>query len=128
MAPKTKAAEPLASSQQEDVSMMDASEAGSEPVTGGKEKGDPHNPSTAIQNEQRISVVSVWTLREQIWRWDSYWHVTKLSGSTATAASYQFQDEDHTLGNALRYIIMKKYACPSIISFHTSIVLQALYT
>ena len=34
----------------------------------------------------------------------------KLQGSTATAASYEFKNEDHTLGNALRHIIMKKYA------------------
>jgi DNA-directed RNA polymerase I and III subunit RPAC2 len=31
-----------------------------------------------------------------------------LQGSTDTAASFQFDEEDHTLGNALRYIIMKK--------------------
>ncbi|KAF1828464.1 RBP11-like subunits of RNA polymerase [Decorospora gaudefroyi] len=30
-----------------------------------------------------------------------------LSGSTDTAASFQFDGEDHTLGNALRYIIHK---------------------
>ncbi|OAL51361.1 RBP11-like subunits of RNA polymerase [Pyrenochaeta sp. DS3sAY3a] len=30
-----------------------------------------------------------------------------LSGATETAASFQFDGEDHTLGNALRYIIMK---------------------
>jgi len=30
-----------------------------------------------------------------------------LPGSTETAASFQFDEEDHTLGNALRYIIMK---------------------
>ncbi|KAF2679623.1 RBP11-like subunits of RNA polymerase [Lentithecium fluviatile CBS 122367] len=33
--------------------------------------------------------------------------VTRLSGSTDTAASFQIEKEDHTLGNALRYIIMK---------------------
>lgn len=33
--------------------------------------------------------------------------VRVLSGSTETAASFQFDGEDHTLGNALRYIIMK---------------------
>jgi DNA-directed RNA polymerase I and III subunit RPAC2 len=33
-----------------------------------------------------------------------------LPGSTDTAASFEFIDEGHTLGNALRYIIMKKYA------------------
>ncbi|ORY69931.1 DNA-directed RNA polymerase [Pseudomassariella vexata] len=30
-----------------------------------------------------------------------------LPGSTTTAASYEFLEEGHTLGNALRYIIMK---------------------
>ncbi|KAI0128797.1 DNA-directed RNA polymerase [Xylariales sp. AK1849] len=30
-----------------------------------------------------------------------------LPGSSATAASFEFLDEGHTLGNALRYIIMK---------------------
>jgi DNA-directed RNA polymerases I and III subunit RPAC2 len=29
-----------------------------------------------------------------------------------TAVTFQIQDESHTLGNALRYIIMKKYALP----------------
>jgi DNA-directed RNA polymerase I and III subunit RPAC2 len=33
----------------------------------------------------------------------------QLPGSTKNAASFQFDGEDHTLGNALRYIIMKKY-------------------
>ncbi|GAB7343806.1 hypothetical protein MBLNU457_1777t1 [Dothideomycetes sp. NU457] len=30
-----------------------------------------------------------------------------LPGSTDTAASFEFEREDHTLGNALRWIIMK---------------------
>lgn len=30
-----------------------------------------------------------------------------LAGATETAASFQFDNEDHTLGNALRYMIMK---------------------
>jgi len=34
--------------------------------------------------------------------------VPQLPGSTDTAASYAFEKEDHTLGNALRYMIMKK--------------------
>ncbi|CEJ89268.1 Putative DNA-directed RNA polymerases I and III subunit RPAC2 [[Torrubiella] hemipterigena] len=33
--------------------------------------------------------------------------VRVLPGSTDTAASFEFIDEGHTLGNALRYIIMK---------------------
>ncbi|KAL2001157.1 hypothetical protein VTN02DRAFT_2181 [Thermoascus thermophilus] len=36
--------------------------------------------------------------------------ITVLPGATETAASFQFQDEGHTLGNALRYIIMKNPA------------------
>ncbi|GKT46638.1 DNA-directed RNA polymerases I and III subunit RPAC2 [Colletotrichum spaethianum] len=35
-----------------------------------------------------------------------------LPGSTDTAASFEFIDEGHTLGNALRYIIMKKCVTP----------------
>jgi len=30
-----------------------------------------------------------------------------LPGATEEAASFEFENEDHTLGNALRYIIMK---------------------
>ncbi|EFE41378.1 hypothetical protein TRV_03890 [Trichophyton verrucosum HKI 0517] len=33
--------------------------------------------------------------------------ITILPGAVETAASFQFEDEDHTLGNALRYVIMK---------------------
>src|SRR5271155_2333610 len=37
--------------------------------------------------------------------------IFKLPGHTEdlTAVTFQIIDEDHTLGNALRYIIMKKY-------------------
>jgi hypothetical protein len=40
----------------------------------------------------------------------------KLPGHTEdlTAVTFQILDEDHTLGNALRYIIMKKYIVPYI--------------
>ncbi|KAL9102906.1 MAG: hypothetical protein Q9163_001998 [Psora crenata] len=34
-------------------------------------------------------------------------HALKLPGATDTAASFEFENEDHTLGNALRYTIMK---------------------
>ena len=35
-------------------------------------------------------------------------HVQQLAGATDTAASFELEGEGHTLGNALRYIIMKK--------------------
>jgi DNA-directed RNA polymerase I and III subunit RPAC2 len=35
-------------------------------------------------------------------------NTVQLAGATESAASFQFDGEDHTLGNALRYIIMKK--------------------
>jgi len=38
---------------------------------------------------------------------DSDFNIRVLAGSTSTAASYEFRGEDHTLGNALRHIIMK---------------------
>lgn len=34
--------------------------------------------------------------------------IMQLPGASDTAASFEFEGEDHTLGNALRYIIMKK--------------------
>ncbi|KAI5294228.1 RNA polymerase subunit AC19 [Ascosphaera acerosa] len=33
--------------------------------------------------------------------------ITVLPGASETAASFQFEGEDHTLGNSLRYVIMK---------------------
>ena len=40
---------------------------------------------------------------------DIFANLMQLSGATETAASFQIDGEDHTLGNALRYIIHKKY-------------------
>ncbi|KAF2811411.1 RBP11-like subunits of RNA polymerase [Mytilinidion resinicola] len=50
------------------------------------EEGAVESPAPEEAEEQRIRV---------------------LSGSTEEAASFEFENEDHTLGNALRYIIMK---------------------
>ncbi|OXV08205.1 hypothetical protein Egran_04035 [Elaphomyces granulatus] len=36
--------------------------------------------------------------------------ITVLPGATETAASFQFDNEGHTLGNALRYVIMRNPA------------------
>lgn len=33
----------------------------------------------------------------------------QLPGASLTACSFQIEKEDHTLGNALRFFIMKKY-------------------
>jgi DNA-directed RNA polymerase I and III subunit RPAC2 len=40
------------------------------------------------------------------------WVITleQLPGATETAVSFQIENEDHTLGNALRYFINKKSA------------------
>lgn len=35
--------------------------------------------------------------------------LSQLPGSTETAASFQFDNEGHTFGNALRFAIMKKW-------------------
>lgn len=42
----------------------------------------------------------------------------QLPGSTPTAASFEFRDEGHTLGNALRYIIMKKWVASLLTNDH----------
>jgi len=79
MPPKTKPAE--AAVPADDVSMND------EPVGDSPSSNDdPHNPARMAFGEQRIRI---------------------LPGSSDTAASFEFKGEDHTLGNALRYIIMK---------------------
>ncbi|KAK6584573.1 hypothetical protein PZA11_002797 [Diplocarpon coronariae] len=79
MPPKKKATT-TAVSNDEDVSMSDALAV---------EEGSPA-PATAKEepwvDEQRIRI---------------------LPGSSDTAASFEFKKEDHTLGNSLRYIIMK---------------------
>ncbi|EEH16795.2 hypothetical protein PABG_06882 [Paracoccidioides brasiliensis Pb03] len=41
-----------------------------------------------------------------------------LPGATETAVSFQFDREDHTLGNALRYVIMKN---PKFLTYSTTI-------
>ncbi|SLM39030.1 dna-directed rna polymerase i and iii 14 kda polypeptide [Lasallia pustulata] len=65
-------------SQSQDTAMPDASATGD---------GDgPSQESIIDVGEQRIRV---------------------LPGASDTAASFEFEGEDHTLGNALRYMIMK---------------------
>ena len=89
----------------DDLAMSDAPAASSL-----HEEEDP-NPTNLAFNEQRIRIVRVPPLGPA----NSPLHATltlylQLPGSSDTAASFEFKKEDHTLGNALRYIIMKKYA------------------
>merc|ERR1711939_862685 len=85
MAPKKKAAAAAAAPEpapvEDDVSMGDAPAAAEE---GAAQEDDT---VSVFDGEQRIRI---------------------LPGSSDTAASFEFKKEDHTLGNALRYIIMKK--------------------
>ncbi|KAG4416439.1 hypothetical protein IFR04_010417 [Cadophora malorum] len=84
MAPKKKAAAAAAAPEpapvEDDVSMGDAPAAAEE---------------GAAQEEDTVSV------------FDEEQRIRILPGSSDTAASFEFKKEDHTLGNALRYIIMK---------------------
>ncbi|KAE8359300.1 DNA-directed RNA polymerase [Aspergillus caelatus] len=66
-------------SQDQDQSMMDA--------------------TAAAPQEQEQQVEQEEVLEEK--------RITVLPGATETAASFQFEGEGHTLGNALRYAIMK---------------------
>ncbi|KAI9646705.1 RNA polymerase subunit AC19 [Ciborinia camelliae] len=90
MAPRKKEVEASASACAEDVSMEEVpAESEGEVLM----RDDPHNPAAMMFQEQRLRI---------------------LPGSTDTAASFEFKKEDHTLGNALRYIIMKKYVGPDV--------------
>merc|ERR1712098_556965 len=80
MAPKKKAAAAAPAPVEDDVSMGDAPAAAEE---------------GAAQEEDTVSV------------FDEEQRIRILPGSSDTAASFEFKKEDHTLGNALRYIIMK---------------------
>ena len=94
MPSRAKKAAEASQTSQEDVSMTDAPQGISEDFFAGLE-------------EQRIRVVrflqSLGYIGPTLMR--SYY---QLPGSTERAASFEFLNEDHTLGNALRYIIMKK--------------------
>jgi hypothetical protein len=61
--------------------------------------------------EMRLRVVSRFIFAEIVCYTSKtllYSDCLKLPGSTDTAASFEFAKEDHTLGNALRWVIMKK--------------------
>ncbi|KAM3081032.1 RNA polymerase subunit AC19 [Clarireedia jacksonii] len=85
MAPRKKATEAAAPAPEEDVTMNEAP-VEEEQIGDILIREDPHNPTALTFQEQRIRM---------------------LPGSTENAASFEFKQEDHTLGNALRYIIMK---------------------
>lgn len=42
-------------------------------------------------------------------QYTNFYPSTQLPGSSETSASFQFEGEGHTMGNALRYAIMKKW-------------------
>ncbi len=66
----------------------------------------PQDPIITVDTN-RIRVVGIYTLRCK-WNNLTDTSVKKLPGASDTAASFEFAEEDHTLGNALRYMIMKK--------------------
>ncbi|KAF3022380.1 RNA polymerase subunit AC19 [Neopestalotiopsis sp. 37M] len=88
MAPRAKKAEVS-----EDTSMEDAPPSAQQAQeTGDEMQEDPFEEEDGKAEEEEEEVVQ---------------RVRILPGSSATAASFEFLEEGHTLGNALRYIIMK---------------------
>lgn len=61
---------------------------------------------TPRRQRNRLRVVRAKLLRSDVL--GTILILLQLPGSTDTAASFEFEQEDHTLGNALRWIIMKK--------------------
>lgn len=88
MAPRAKKAEVS-----EDTSMEDAPPSAQQAQeTGDEMQEDPFEEEDGKAEEEEEEVIQ---------------RVRILPGSSATAASFEFLEEGHTLGNALRYIIMK---------------------
>lgn len=84
---------------QEDTAMEDAPSPAQKPTTAESQDGgaEPMQEDSAGEGD----VVEEEPDEEELPK------VRILPGSTPTAASFEFTKEGHTLGNALRYIIMK---------------------
>ncbi|KAI0115917.1 DNA-directed RNA polymerase [Nemania sp. FL0031] len=81
----------------EDADMQDATPPSAQQPLGSQEGADP------MEEDEEENDYAEEEETEEPQR------VRILPGSTSTAASFEFLKEGHTLGNALRYIIMKKY-------------------
>ncbi|KAI0486812.1 DNA-directed RNA polymerase [Xylaria cf. heliscus] len=79
----------------EDADMEDAAPQSAQQPVDSEEGGDP------MQEDEEDNDLGEEEESEEPQR------VRILPGSTSTAASFEFLKEGHTLGNALRYIIMK---------------------
>ncbi|KAI1180442.1 DNA-directed RNA polymerase [Nemania sp. FL0916] len=77
----------------EDAEMEDAAPTSAQPPTDTQDGGD------AMEADGEYPELGEEEEEEQ--------RVRLLPGSTSTAASFEFLEEGHTLGNALRFIIMK---------------------
>ena len=82
------------------------------------ESPEETDPTLLAFEEQRVRIVREVSYILPVWQ--SSLTDFQLPGSTDTAASFEFKKEDHTLGNALRYIIMKKYDLLSTPVFTTN--------
>ena len=100
-------------SQDQDQSMMDAA-----PQDQEQQFQQPEVEADELEMEEkrivivRPSQVPVFIYLKRMHCWLGF---TQLPGATETAASFQFEGEGHTLGNALRFSIMKK--CVFFLSF-----------
>jgi hypothetical protein len=58
----------------------------------------------------KITIVSVFTAWDMFYDADEYMRF-KVKGADPdlSKATYRIEDEDHTLGNALRWMLMKKF-------------------
>lgn len=68
--------------------------------------------ATPMEIDQAETTVNTTTTQEQKQDQEEIYDINKIkllpgSSKDGTSASFQIIDEDHTLGNALRYIIMK---------------------
>ncbi|KAJ5570270.1 uncharacterized protein N7459_009700 [Penicillium hispanicum] len=93
----------------QDQSMIDAEQPQGQEQLEQQEQEEEQDPF--MLDEKRIVVVRNSYLKAFRLSQDTIITEFELPGSTETAASFQFESEGHTMGNALRFAIMKKLFC-----------------
>ncbi|CAK7268831.1 RNA polymerase subunit AC19 [Sporothrix epigloea] len=99
MASRSRRKQPVAEPVPEDAEMADAPATAEDEA---EENGEAEEANDVPIDEEEGSAVD-----EEEDEEEETQRVRLLPGSTPSAASFEFLEENHTMGNALRYIIMK---------------------
>jgi len=72
---------------------------------------DPATKKIKIVSNQRIPAIAPWVRANLI-----FFPQLRGAAPDLSAATFQIADESHTIGNALRWMVMKKYASSPTVS------------